>query len=136
MSNQIVERLPHNCGSTKGLNVFYDEENNKYTGYCFACRTYVANPYGDKPEDYRPKTQTKTEEEIQAELKALYKHPKRALSDRGLPLKASEHFGVTVALSESDGQTITAHHLIKYQALLNRVSANNKSLPEAQNVSD
>ena len=110
MTNQIVDRLPHECGTTKGLNVFYDEENDKYTGYCFKCRTYVANPYNDKPADYRPKTQVKTEDEIQAELKALYNHPKRALIDRGLPLKASEHFGVTVALSESDGQTITAHH--------------------------
>lgn len=110
MSGEIVDRLPHECGTTKGLNVFYDEETAKYTGYCFKCRTYVPNPYGDKPADFVPKRTTKTPEEIQAELKALYKHPKRELTDRAITLPTCEHFGVTVALSESDGHTITAHH--------------------------
>jgi 5S rRNA maturation endonuclease (ribonuclease M5) len=106
----VVDRLPHSCGSSKGLNVFENEEDNTYSGYCFACRTYVPDPYGTMPPDYKPNPQKKTPEEIERELKAIEKLPKLALVDRGLPVQASVHFGVTVALSESDGQTITAHH--------------------------
>jgi 5S rRNA maturation endonuclease (ribonuclease M5) len=110
MTSTVVDRLPHDCGTSKGLNVFHNEEDDSYSGYCFKCRTYVADPYGTMPPDYKPNPQKKTPEEIQAELKAIQRHPKKALVDRGLPLLASEHFNVTVALSESDGQTITAHH--------------------------
>jgi len=42
MSN-CVEKLAHSCGSNDGLQVF--EEGGEYTGYCFACGTYVDDPY-------------------------------------------------------------------------------------------
>ena len=110
MTGIIVDRLPHDCGSTKGLNVFLNEDEETYTGYCFKCKTFVANPYDDMPEGYKPKVSKKTPEEIKMELKALHSLPKRPLQDRGLLLPTTEYFGVTVGLSESDGHTITSHH--------------------------
>ena len=112
--SQIVDRLPHECGTSKGLNVFHNEDEDNYSGYCFKCKTFVPDPYGTMPQGYVPNPVKKSPEEIARELNALQSLPKLALTDRGLPLQATQHFGVTVALSESDGQTISAHHYPYY----------------------
>ena len=44
-----VDALPHKtevCSSRKGLKVFAQEDGS-VDGFCFACGTYVPDPYGD-----------------------------------------------------------------------------------------
>ena len=48
MSGICIEKLSHSCGSSDGLQVFADEDTGKVSGYCFACSTYVPNPYGEE----------------------------------------------------------------------------------------
>lgn len=107
-----VERLPHSCGSDKGLQVF--EEEGKYTGYCFSCSTYVADPYGDKPAGYKPKRISKSKEEIQAEIEEIGSYPTIDLPDRKLKKSSLEYFNVKIGLSEEDGKTPTLHYYPYY----------------------
>lgn len=110
MSKCLV-KLPHECGSSDGLQVF--SEGNKVTGYCFACSTYVPDPFGegvslkDKPELAKPK---KTEEEILAEMAEIEALPSLALPDRKLGLSSMQYYGIRVGLSEYDGKTPTYLH--------------------------
>ena len=50
--SHCVEKLPHKCGSSDALQVF--EEGGIYTGFCFACDTYIPDPYSNKPKGYKP----------------------------------------------------------------------------------
>lgn len=51
-----AERIKHDVEhytSDKGLQVFYDDGKNKFTGYCFSCaakglEAYVEDPYNGK----------------------------------------------------------------------------------------
>lgn len=102
--SQCVEKLPHEkCGSRDGLQVFVDNED-RYTGHCFACDTYVPAPYGDEADPPKPKAK-KTQEEIQAELDEVATYPTVHLPDRKLSAETLEHFGVKIGLSEQDGST-------------------------------
>lgn len=111
MSNSVVvERLPHSCGSRRGMNVFQNEDGT-YSGWCFSCQTYVPDPYGDKPEGYKPPAGfKKTPEEVKKELEAISKFKTFAIPDRKLSKEALEHFNITMAVSEEDGITPTAHY--------------------------
>ena len=105
-----VERIKHDvehCTSDKGLQVFYDDGKNKFTGFCFSCsakglEAYVADPYNGK-QPKPPKTKSKEEifEEIQ-EVRAL-KVPD--FEWRGIPAEYFRQSGVRVAYSEFDGET-------------------------------
>lgn len=102
-----VEKLPHpECGSKDALQVFVDNEDN-YTGYCFACDTYVPSPYGDdgKPDVEKLRSRQRTPEQIEAEIEEVKGYPSTDLPDRKLSKVTLDHFGVKVGLSEQDGKT-------------------------------
>lgn len=110
MSN-CVAKIKHNvthCTSENGLQVFYDDVSNKYTGYCFSCaakglEAYVADPYGGQEPTEKPKVKSKEEIEAEvAEIRALG-GPKQAF--RGIPAKYYTRAGVRLAFSEYDGKT-------------------------------
>lgn len=101
--SRCVEKLPHSCGSSDGLQVF--EEDGKFTGYCYACSKYVASPYEDKPADYRPTYKRKTEEEIKEELDEIASYPVTGLPTRKLKKEYLDYFGVKVGVSQTDGET-------------------------------
>lgn len=108
-----VERLPHSCGSSKGLQVF--EENGKYTGYCFACDTYVANPYEDKPAGYKPTKLRKSAEDIAKEIEEIQEYSVQALPQRKLKKSSLEYFNIKIGVSETDGVTPITHYYPYYK---------------------
>ena len=59
--SSCIEKLAHECGTSDALQVF--EDDGTFTGYCFACDTYVPDPYGDKPPEFRPQKIKKSPEE-------------------------------------------------------------------------
>lgn len=106
-----VTKIKHDskeCQSEKGLQIFYDDTYNKYTGYCFSCaargkEAYVADPYGGKAPSEPPQLKTKAEIEAEvAEIRALGP-PKEG--HRGIPKAYFERAGVRLAYSEYDGKT-------------------------------
>jgi len=97
------------CTTEKGLQIFWDDGKNRYTGYCFSCASkgleaYVANPYGaaDKPPEPPAK---KTKEEIQAEIDEVRALSNPNFSHRGIEPKYLKQSGVRMAFSEFDGKT-------------------------------
>lgn len=105
-----VEKVKHDvvhCTSDKGLQVFYDDGKNKFTGYCFSCASrgleaYVEDPYnGGKPKPPKRKSEDEIEEEIQ-EIRNL-KSPREY--HRGISPEYFAKAGVKLAYSEYDGQT-------------------------------
>jgi len=113
MSGSVVDRMAHEtdtCHSRKGLNIFSNDDGT-YSGFCFACKTYVPNPYEDKPKGYLPPVGfKKTPEEIQQELRAINQFKSFELKDRKLKQSTLEYFGVRVSVSEQDGETPVAHY--------------------------
>lgn len=108
-----VEKMEHSCGSRDGLQVFQDE-NGGYNGFCYPCNTYVADPYKDKPHDYKPAAFKKTDEEIQAELQEIDECPTLDLPDRKLMAEYLEYFGIKIGVSQTDGLTPTLHYYPYY----------------------
>jgi twinkle protein len=108
-----IEKLPHSCGSSDGLQVF--EADGKYSGFCFVCNTYVDNPYEDRPEGYKPTVKIKTEEDIKKELEEIGSLKAITLNDRRLNATTLDHFGVKVGLSEEDGSTPAIHYYPYYK---------------------
>ena len=109
---KCVEKLPHNtatCHSRDGLQVFVDERG-VYSGYCFACGTYVPDPYNDKPPGYAPQVNIKTDEQIQREIESIERYQTLDIPARKLKKESLEYFGVKVGVSEQDGITPTAHY--------------------------
>lgn len=111
---KCVEKLPHSCGSRRGLQVF-QKEDGSYDGFCFSCGTVVTDPYKDKPEGYKPAYNPKTDEEIQEEIDEVKEFQTVALKDRGLSKESLEHFGIKIGLSEVDGVTPTSHFYPYYK---------------------
>ena len=111
---KCVEKLPHSCGSRRGLQVF-QKEAGSYDGFCFSCGTAVTDPYKDKPEGYKPAYNPKTDEEIQEEIDEVKEFQTVALKDRGLSKESLEHFGIKIGLSEVDGVTPTSHFYPYYK---------------------
>lgn len=99
-----VEKLPHSCGSSDGLQVFVDDKGN-YNGYCYPCGTFVNDPYKDKPPDYKPIIKTKSPEEVALELWEIGQYPVVEVRERGLTKETLAYFGYRIALSRSDGET-------------------------------
>lgn len=106
MSN-CVAKLPHSCGSRKGLQVF-EKEDGVLDGYCYSCDTYVKHPYG-KPksiEDIPAKERLgKSKEEMEEEIKEISSFPVVDLRDRRLRKEVLEYYGIKIGLSEQDGKT-------------------------------
>jgi len=114
--SKCVEKLPHRtdkCNSANGLQVF-EKEGGGYDGFCFACGTYVPNPYADKPANYSPPKFTKSPEQIKEELLEIGEYKVVDLPDRKLKKYALDYFGVKVGLSEQDGSTPTSHYYPYY----------------------
>ena len=99
-----VEKLPHKCGTSDGLQVF-EAEDGSFNGYCFSCGTPVPDPYKDKPKDYKPKFHKKTPEEIAQELWDISQYPIVSLPKRELSKETLEYFGYRVGLSPIDGES-------------------------------
>lgn len=121
-----VEKLPHStdtCSSSDGLQVFLNDDNT-YSGYCFACGTYVPDPYEGRAASPAPVKKIKTPEEIAEEMAEINALPSHPLPSRLLRKETLEHFGIKVAVSEQDGTTpaiafypATAHgEIIAYRA--------------------
>ena len=103
-----IEKLPHSCGTRKGLQVFADEETGKVDGYCFACSTYIPNPYGEeKTINDINLPEPKSEEEIQEEMSEVLSFPTVDVRQRKLRAQYLEEFGIKTSLSEEDGKTPT-----------------------------
>ncbi len=101
-----IDKLPHNCGTKKGLQVFVNEETGRIDGYCFACKTAVRHPYGEeKTINEVELPEPKTPEQIQAELAEVDTFPVVDVPSRRLRAKDLEKFGIKVSLSEYDGKT-------------------------------
>lgn len=105
-----VERIKHDvshCTSDKGLQVFYDDGKNKFTGYCFSCASrgleaYVSDPYnGDLPKP--PKR--KTEDEINEEIQEIRNLKSTREEYRGIRPEYFARAGIKLAYSEYDGKT-------------------------------
>ena len=105
---RCVEKLPHSCGSRDGLQVFEGKKKGEYNGYCFACSTFVPDPYQDKPVGYSPPKITKSAEQVAEELNEIDGYQVLDVTSRKLKAKTLEHFGVKVSTSETDGKTPTA----------------------------
>ena len=103
-----IEKLEHSCGSSDGLQVF-KESSGVYHGYCFACSTFVKNPYGDKPDDYKPPTAKLKRPlgDIQRDVEDINTWGCHGLPDRKLKKEYLEYFGVKIGVSETDGTTPT-----------------------------
>lgn len=114
--SQCVEKLPHECtkhglekDSGDGLQVFQDNQG-KYNGYCFACDTFVPDPYGDtKPNNVKAKI-SKSADQIKAELDEIAGYPCVDLPERKLKAWALDYFGIKIGLSEYDGSTPFFHY--------------------------
>lgn len=103
---QCLAKIPHACGTKTGLQVFADEETGLVNGYCFACGTYVANPYGEPREAKSlPQPEIKTQEQINAEIAEVDGYQTLPLDYKKLSAEALKAFGVKVAVSEVDGVT-------------------------------
>lgn len=110
MTGQCIEKLPHECGSSDGLQVFEGDGHKNYpTGYCFACDTYVKNPYNVLDADGKygtpPNKAIRTQGEIDAELAEINSLPYRGWPERRLSLATMEYFGMRIGVSEQDGET-------------------------------
>lgn len=107
-----LARLPHDCGTRQGLQVF-EKEDGTVDGFCFNCKTYVRHPFGaEKMADDIPKRQrlAKTKEEIAAEIEEIKNYPVVSLRDRKLKEKYLDHYGIKIGLDEEDGKTPRFHY--------------------------
>lgn len=102
--SKCVEKLPHSCGSGDGLQVF-QEDDGRYTGFCFACNTFVHDPYGDKPKDYKPNVKGKSAEDTAREMEEVGSYQTKSIPKRGIRADSLAYFGVKVGVSEQDGAT-------------------------------
>lgn len=98
-----VEKLPcPKCGSSDGLQVFWDEKA-EYNGTCFACNRYFAHPYLGKE---KIKIEEKTYPNKNLPVVDPETLPVRGLPDRSVDEQVAELYNVRVALSEKDGTTV------------------------------
>ena len=89
------EKLPHSCGSSDGLQVIIEGE--KVHGYCFACGTYEADPYGSGVDlSNIPRKPGKTPSEREAEVQEV-----RGYMVHGLPNGSSKKKHLSISGVES-----------------------------------
>lgn len=77
-------------------------------GFCFACRTMVADPLGGRSiEDFPVKKRiTKSPEEIRAEMEEIAACPVADLPSRKLRKDALEHFGIRLGYDQERGEEV------------------------------
>ena len=103
-----IEKIGHECGSSDGMQVFHDEKAG-YSSFCFACSTYVPDPYGTGAASTTPPVRiTKSADQVQAEIVEVMDCPVVALPERKLRAETLAHFNVHVGLSQQDGTTPTS----------------------------
>ena len=107
--SKCVEKLPHDCGSGDGLQVFL-EDNGTYSGYCFACGKRVDDPYHDKPKGYKPQVILKTKEQIEQEIADVAEYQCVDLPERKLRKESLSYFGIKIGVSQADGVTPVTHY--------------------------
>lgn len=105
-----IDHIPHeDCGSSDALAV-YQHEDGSIDGFCWACETYVANPYGvegkapEQKEDF-------TSYEAVADVG---RYPIKALTGRGISLDAATKYGVRVSIDPMTGEP-DAHYYPVYK---------------------
>lgn len=103
--SECGEKLPHSCGTRKGLQVFIHGDD-KVDGYCFSCGTYVEHPYGeprkaaDVPKDTRP-----SPEQIRTQLQEISNYKVVDVKQKKLRAAYLDQANIKVGLSEEDGKT-------------------------------
>lgn len=107
MSGKCLQKLPHSCGTSDGLQVFAREEDDTVDGYCFSCGTYVRNPFNDKEVKVSalPAPKLPSKEEVEAKLKEIGSYKTVSIEARKLRASSLRPYGVKVELSEKDGTT-------------------------------
>jgi twinkle protein len=109
MAGVCIDKLPHDCGTRHGLQVFADVETGKVDGFCFSCRKWVAEPYGKKvTADEIEIPKQKTEDEIQTEIAEVSGYQFLDIPTRKLRAGDLQPFNIRVAISEEDGKTPVA----------------------------
>ncbi|MCP4364976.1 MAG: toprim domain-containing protein [Planctomycetes bacterium] len=86
------------------MQVFEDDDGG-FNGYCYACDTFVPDPYKDKPPNYKPVVIKKSPEEVAQELWDIGQLPIVGVAERGLTKETLEYFGYRVGLSQADGES-------------------------------
>lgn len=110
MSKNYVERLPHSCGTSRGLQVFLDPDGS-YRGYCFACNTRVEDPYNDKPEGYEPPAAKEIDpEEQEKQFKYLATLPSADLPELKLSKATLDYFGVKLGYDQETASEVRSHY--------------------------
>lgn len=114
--SKCIYRLPHSCGSSKGLQVFAKDDGG-VDGYCFSCKTYIADPYGEprRAEDIPASANVKTPEEEAAEMAEISSYGVVDLPDRMLRASSLDYYGIKIGLSEQDGKTPSFHYYPYYK---------------------
>lgn len=97
-------KIGHSCGTKSGLQTF-EEDDGTYNGWCFACSTYVAEPFGDNPPRKQEVAKNKISfNERMQELSDL-KLKARNIESRGIRAETLKHYKCFVGLSQQDGKT-------------------------------
>lgn len=112
-----IESLPHEaCGSSDALQVWSDDEGG-YNGYCFACNTYVAHPYGAEGEPAKEiASGAGKHDRDQQRMREICELYSVDLPARGLEKWALERFSVKVEVSQTDGVTPVAAYFPVWKA--------------------
>lgn len=115
MTKKYVERLSHVCGTKGGLQVFL-EDDGRYSGFCFACNTYVPNPYDDVDEGHTPpKPQVKSQEQVQKELTNISKFPQEKLKNERIEEEVVKHFNVRLGFDQETASEVRTHFYPYYK---------------------
>lgn len=106
--SKCIEKLPHSCGTSDALQVFMNEKG-EYNGFCFACSTYIDNPYPDGTVLNRSVSRKESSANAREVLEQISNYPILPIKHRHLEQESIEYFGVKTAVSEEDGTTPTAY---------------------------
>lgn len=87
-----------------GVQIFLNPDGT-YTGYDFKNGKFIADPYKDKPADYKPVRIRKSPEEVAEELNEISHYKVFDLPKRALKAENLERFGIKIGVSEIDGIT-------------------------------
>lgn len=103
--SECGEKLPHSCGTRKGLQVFIHGDGS-VDGFCFSCNTFVKDPYGSpKKADEVPKPEKPSDEAIQEWIEAISNYPTKDVARKKLRASVLDELGIKTGLSEEDGKT-------------------------------
>lgn len=98
------------CVEKIGSIQIFQKEDGSYDAYDFAKSEFIANPYKDKPQGYKPVFHTKTPEEVQQELDDIGGYGTVDLPERKLKAEYLKHYGIKIGVSEEDGQSPILHY--------------------------